>query len=450
MTLNSRTLRVDVSSSLRICAASSIAKTRSPSDSVLNEFHMTLSIPIADSVSTNTGVCLFILALLSAVLYFFLIQPLFFASLSHIPGPVLCKLSHYYLTYYDMKLQRNDKIKEWHKLYGSVICIGPGEVSFSSPSLMREIYGTSGKYTKSDFFDHFMVYGERSLFSLGPYWDHRHKRNLIASFYHKTSIHKPVVQDGVRDRVHAFIGSIENAMTKSRSLNIYPMLNCYAFDNITRLIYSERHCSHTIEMDCKERQILLGLKQTQLWGPLKFNFPWIYHWKLSPYILPATFRQSLTADDDLGEWNLKRLSAALADPDLEKDYTLLHRMVTVKDKNGIPLTQRYIAAELYDNVLAAQETTAVALTYLVYYLSRRPVWQARIHDEVSKLPLNEKGYPAVRDIDALLLLGAFMREVLRMSPGSGGRQQRMVPTGGKDYGGSYIPEGVSTAHVTLL
>lgn len=120
---------------------------------------------------------------------------------------------------------------------------------------MREIYGTSGKYTKSDFFDNFMVYGERSLFSLASYWDHRHKRNLIASFYHKTSIDKPVIQEGVRDRVHAFIDCIGNAITKSRSINIYPILNCYAFDNVSRLIYGERHCSHTIEMDCKEREI---------------------------------------------------------------------------------------------------------------------------------------------------------------------------------------------------
>lgn len=190
---------------------------------------------------------------------------------------------------------------------------------------------------------------------------------------------------------------------------------------------------------------LLGLKQTQFWGPLKFNFPLIYNWKLSLYILPATFRQSLTADDDLGEWNLKRLSIALADPELEKDYSLLHRMVSVKDKEGMPLNQRYIAAELYDNILAGQETTAVALTYMMYYLSRHPMWQAKIRGEVSKLPLNEKGYPAARDIDALLLLDAFIREVLRMNPGSGGRQQRMVPRGGKDYGGVYIPEGVSIA-----
>ena len=406
--------------------------------------------PIPDSRSTSIGAYLYLVPLLSAVLYFVLIQPLFFAPLSHLPGPALCKLSRYYLTYYDMKLQRNDKIKEWHQAYGPILCISPGQVSFSSPTLMREIYGTSGKYTKSDFFDNFMVYGERSLFSLGPYWDHRHKRNLIASFYHKTSIQKPVVQDGIRDRVQAFMDCIRNTITKSQSVNIYPILNCYAFDNITRLLYGERHCSRTIEMDCKERQILLGLKQTQFWGPLKFNFPFIYNWKLSPYLLPATFKQSLTADDDLGNWNLKRLAEGLADPELGKDYTLLQRMISVKDKDGNPLRQGYIASELYDNVLAAQETTAVALTYLVYYLSQKPVWQAKIHDEVSKLPLDGDGYPVATDIDALLLLDAFIREVLRMSPGSGGRQERMVPTGGKSYGGLYIPEGVRITCLALL
>ena len=132
--------------------------------------------------------------------YTFFVYPLFFAPLSHVPGPVGCKLSWYYLAYFDVRLKRNDQIAEWHKKYGPVICIRPREVSLSSSVLMREIYGTKGKYTKSNFFDHFMAYGARALFSIGPHWEHQQKRMLISKFYHRTAINKPVIQLSVRER----------------------------------------------------------------------------------------------------------------------------------------------------------------------------------------------------------------------------------------------------------
>lgn len=54
----------------------------------------------------------------------------------------------------------------------------------------------------------------------------------------------------------------------------YPIFNCFAFDNITRLLYGPRHCAYTIENDCQERQLVSQIKQAQLWGPLKFKLPY--------------------------------------------------------------------------------------------------------------------------------------------------------------------------------
>ena len=238
-------------------------------------------------------------------LYAFLVHPLFFAPLSHVPGPVGSKLSWYYLAYFDVRLTRNDQIAEWHKKFGPVICIRPGEVSLSDPFLMREIYGTKGKYTKSNFFDNFMTYGAKALFSIGPYWEHQQKRMLISTFYHRTTINKPVVELSVRERMHQLFDQIDlrlQAKPDDRTMMIYPIFNCFAFDNISRLLYGPRYYAYTIENDCRERQLLLSIKQAQLWSPLKFNFPIIVSASYLPNrFLPDRFRASLSAEHDLAD-----------------------------------------------------------------------------------------------------------------------------------------------------
>lgn len=384
--------------------------------------------------------------LVFVLLYAFLIYPLFFAPLSHVPGPIGCKLSWYYIAWFDVRLTRNDQIAEWHKKYGPVICIRPGEVSLSSPLLMRDIYGTKGKYTKSNFFDHFMTYGAKSLFSIGPYWEHQQKRMLISTFYHRTTINKPVVELSVRERMHQLFDQINlrlQAKAVNRTIMMYPIFNCFAFDNISRLLYGPRHCAYTIENDCQERQLLLQMKQAQLWSPLKFNFPFIVSTsRFTKQFFADGFRASLTAEHDLAEWNWRTLTEAIEDKEVTVDHSLLARMLAVKDKDGQPLDLNYIASELFDHLNAAQETVAVALVYVSYHLAIHSDWQATIREELQALPVQEDGFPSFGAIEAAPLFEAFIREVHRVNPGASGRQERYVPEGGKEYDGVFLPQGV--------
>lgn len=392
--------------------------------------------------------------LVFSFLYAFLVYPLFFAPLSHVPGPVGSKLSWYYLAYFDVRLTRNDQIAQWHKKFGPVICIRPGEVSLSDPLLMKEIYGTKGKYTKSNFFDHFMTYGAKALFSIGPYWEHQQKRMLISTFYHRTTINKPVVELSVRERMHQLLDQIDlrlQAKPDDRTMMMYPIFNCFAFDNISRLLYGPRHCSYTIENDCRERQLLLSMKQAQLWSPLKFNFPVIFSASyLTKRFFPDGFRASLSAEHELADWNWRTLTEAIKDKEATEDHSLLARMLTVKYKDGQPLDLNYIASELFDHLNAAQETVAVALVYVSYHLAIRRDWQAMVRKELQALPVQEDGFPSFATIEAAPLFEAFIREVHRVNPGASGRQERYVPDGGKEYNGIFLPQKVSRPRLFLF
>ena len=385
-------------------------------------------------------------AFLCPLIYWFIIWPMYFAPLCHVPGPIWCKLSWYYPAYFDAQLRRNDKIVEWHRKYGPIICIRPDSVSIADPILMRELYSTSGKCAKSAFFDNFITYGARALYTTLPYWEHRQKRSLITSFYHKTRMYQPAIEKPMRQRMYKLFGQIEKGIPTDAdhaTLDIYPMFNCFAFDNVTSLLFGPRHCSHTIETDCEERPMLIGLKQFQVWGPLKFNFPLVARLPLlTKHILPQEFHDSLTADGRLAAWNWNKFIRASEDEQGVDDHTLLQRLLRIRDKNGKPLETNYVAVELYDNLIAGQETTAVALTYVAYHLAKQPFWQAKIREELRALPVQEDGFPSLADIEAAPLFDAFIHEVYRVNPGSSGRQERYVPDGGKEYNGVYLPQGV--------
>src|SRR3954452_16054763 len=86
-------------------------------------------------LSCNDGIIESVLAgaFVCSLIYWFIIWPMYFATLCHVPGPIWCKLSWYHLAYFDAQLRRNDKIVEWHRKHGLIICIRPESVSIADP-----------------------------------------------------------------------------------------------------------------------------------------------------------------------------------------------------------------------------------------------------------------------------------------------------------------------------
>jgi hypothetical protein len=417
-------------------------------------------------------------------LILFVIYPLYFGPYSHVPGPKPCKISRYYILWYDVMLKRNDMIAKWHEKYGPIVCFAPGEVSFSGAEQMREIYGTSGKYTKGNFFENFKAYGELPIFGIGPYWAHRKKRMLIASFYHKSTITRPLIEELLRPSLGKMLTIVDRELSRSGTadssksglVDLYPLFNCFAFDNITTIVFGSRYGSKTLDhVDCPARRILVGIKQAQMWGPVKFNFSILtsvvsfilsaFPERLSSVIIPTSLRLCLCSESELMKWNWNTIQAALADSEHGiEDHTLLKRLLDCKEKqergkfegnddNGEAISMEYIASELFDNINAAQETVAAGLVYLFFYLGRNIDWQRRLREELRALPpADDKSgdiLPSWTDIDRAPLLEAFLRESLRIKPGASGRQERYVQDGKKPFAGICLPPGTRVSASTI-
>lgn len=113
---------------------------------------------------------------------------------------------------------------------------------------------------------------------------------------------------------------------------------------------------------------------------------------------------------------------------------------------------RAVASELFDHVLAGQETAGVTLTYLTWRLSQNPALQTALRDELLTLTPNLKltpdrapSIPDAKALDALPLLHAVLTETLRMHAPIPGPQPRVTPPKGCSLAGYAVPGGVRVA-----
>ncbi|KAJ5307880.1 hypothetical protein N7476_008536 [Penicillium atrosanguineum] len=374
-----------------------------------------------------------------------------YGFLRHVPGPWISKVSGLHLGWYDLWYRRNDQILQWHRQYGPIACIAPNEVSVATLESTKDAYGTTLRWPKSNYFDHFTGYGMRSVFATKPYEEHRAKRRLISAFYQPSTIYKlPQIEEHVQERSQAVLRQIQHG----QEVDVYSLTDWYALDIITHLVLGPAFGSRSIESACPERDILAGLKHQQFVGPFRTLYPYAYHYlscilgRLSPRL------SYLWADKEFESWCKQRTSAAIEGPCIFESQSLLRHLLEIRGNDGkkLPLDRQYIAAEILDNINAAEATVSVTATYLIWRLTEAPEWQRNIRKELTALPVQPDGSLSFADLDSRVpSLEACLREVYRLHPASSGRAERIVPQGGHVLCGVYLPQGtiVSTSTVAL-
>ena len=154
------------------------------------------------------------------------IERLILSPLAKIPGPKLAALTQWWIIYHEFNGDRTVTIHTLHQKYGPVVRISPTEVSFTSPEGVREIYGAGSTFPKSHFYDLFMYYGERNMFTTLTKKEHGVRKKMITDRYSKSFVMLPAIELSVQERVREFMQQI----SKSKVLDMYMFLHYYALE----------------------------------------------------------------------------------------------------------------------------------------------------------------------------------------------------------------------------
>ncbi|KAF5690503.1 benzoate 4-monooxygenase cytochrome P450 [Fusarium denticulatum] len=285
-----------------------------------------------------------------------------------------------------------------------------------------------------------MGYERRPIFATKPCEDHRIKRKYTSSFYQAKTIYKlPEIEEHVKSRSLAVLNQVPNG----EDVDVFSLTSWYALDNITFLVFGPSHGTHAVDLVCTERGILEGLKCQQFVGPLRYRCPRLCNY--ASFLLQRVSSRLWypSEDEEFPTWCQMKFFAALKDPQLHESHYLIRHLWELKedDAHDGSIDVAYMAAEVLDNIDAAEATIAVTATYLIWKLTEAPEWQDTIRRELSALPKQDDGYPSFADIDTRVpSLEACLRELYRMHPSSSGKNERVVPLGGRTLAGVFVTE----------
>jgi cytochrome P450 len=123
----------------------------------------------------------------------------------------------------------------------------------------------------------------------------------------------------------------------------------------------------------------------------------------------------------------------------------LQKYLTAHNQDPAKFTSAHLLLGCVQNIFAGSDTTAIALSSTIFYLSRNPSCLAKLRMEVNAA--SAKGTISdpitFAQSQALPYLQAVIKEALRINPAVGLPLVRVVPTGGAMLCGKFFPEKVS-------
>lgn len=378
---------------------------------------------------------------LLAVIYKYIIEPAFISPLAKIPtASFWSSISSQWISRKREAKQEIRTIHALHQKHGSVVRLGPNEISVNSLDALRTIY--HGGFEKHPWYSGLFVnFGIRNLFTSLDRDSHTAQKRWIANLYSKSYLYNsPDLRTITNDLIQRkFLPIVDLAAHNSHPIDMFDLVQALNMDLTTAYLLGSGNGTAFLQ-DVDYRR----------------------HW-FAQYAVFFNQSPQVRANCEIEQWCMKMCKAAELTMESEKPLTgtqpvVYSKMFHCLRMNGADPRQisRRVASEMLDHTIAGHETSAITLTYLMYEMSQRPSLQKQLREELLTLdpPVryrpgmsgdDEEALPAPRAVDTLPLLDALLQETLRLYSAAPAPQPRVtpeVPGGTSIEGYANIPGGV--------
>ncbi|MBD2309009.1 cytochrome P450 [Chroococcidiopsis sp. FACHB-1243] len=289
------------------------------------------------------------------------------------------------------------------KDYGDIFTINFGStpvVFVSNPQAIKQIF-TNTKEIKSPGElnqEMALITGNQGLLQLDGS-RHKHRRKLIMPAFHG------VKMQAQGQRICHLTEKVMGQHLVGKTFITYPTV-----EDITLQVSME---------------VVLGLREGERYEQLKQLLPAILKYMRSPIMQITSAFPSL--QQDLGRWSpwgylmylrqeiFQLLYAEVQERRTQADFSrtdILSELIFARDEAGESMTDEEIRDLLLSPLFAAQDATAVAITWLLYWVHRLPAVRERLLGELDSLGDS----PDPMSIIQLPYLNAVCNEALRIYP----------------------------------
>jgi cytochrome P450 len=316
-----------------------------------------------------------------------------------------------------------------------VVRVGPNELAFADPALIKEIYSQGTPYMKAPMYATFRrTYP--TLFDMIDRDQHSQRRKLLSHAHAKSSVDEaePLIAEQIAKFVEwmrKMEGTVVNVQVWYRMLALDITGSLFMGEDFGAL---ESGKEPAYLDDADHFLLLVGLR-----------------WQM-PYLLPLfswvpipSWQRLVNSEFLFFDYGDKALARYIQRYGREPKRKDLLKKIILGDETVSPLTDAEIGEELSHLIFAGTDTTSGTLTFICWELTRQPGWQTSLRKELRAAKVGfSHGVPKYKDVANLEILNAVITEGLRVHGPVPSGLPRVVPKEGAKLGGHFVPGGVSS------
>lgn len=317
---------------------------------------------------------------------------------------------------------------------GPVVRLAPNRYSVNSGEAAKVILGHRNALDKSKYYYAFGQPDLTSLFAETSQGVHATIRRPLAQLYAQTTLlsYEPFVNTCNSILLKRF----EEYAEKGNILNLREMMQHYAFDVIGEITVGSRF--GLMEDAGDKSGIIKVIDQAISYGAIVGLIP-EWHWWLSKTTDILKIEPYRKVVDFVGYHLDNRVSGRTKSPEDRSDFL---EKTLLMEKEG-KATRFHTQGAANQNIGAGSDTTAIALTTAIAYLSMYPNTLAALRDELdAATAAGDLSEPVTfQETQKLPYLQAVIMEALRIHPAVGAPLTRVVGPQGLRIAGYFFPPG---------
>ncbi|KAI0174798.1 cytochrome P450 [Pestalotiopsis sp. NC0098] len=336
------------------------------------------------------------------------------------------------------------RMQELHDKYGPVVRIGPNLLDLDYPELIKTLYGTDGKWRKTEFYHNnsAVVNGKTTyhLFSQTDHAEHARMKRPIAKYYSQSSLAtlEPLMDKVVRD----FCKELDTRFAKGPQDGVCDLgewIAFYAWDMVGAATMSQRfgYMDKGHDFDGSIGIADQALDYFAAVGQMPFLDFLLDKNPVARIGPPNLSNVTRIALDHL----VARLQGNDKNFDPEVPDFLQH-FLDAKQAHPEVVDDGTIVGYMLVNLIAGADTTAITVRAIFDHVLRNPDVYRRLKEEVTAAGFGQvASFSAAR---SLPYLEAVVREATRIHPGVCMLLERYVPASGLTLpDGRFIPAGAA-------
>ncbi|KAJ6020294.1 hypothetical protein N7499_003580 [Penicillium canescens] len=370
--------------------------------------------------------------------------------LRSIPGPTVTR---YTALWYLRKIYKGEFHHEsirLHEKHGKIVRIAPNMYSIDDIDAAKTIYGHGTKFLKADWYSSWTAPAVWSvnLFAMQDAKAHGVVRRQFAKYYSMTSM---VHYEGyVDDSIRVFYRQLEAFSGARRALDMGAWLQYYAFDVIGNITFGKAFGYLDRAEDINN--MIAKLDQSNLYSALMGLFPSAH--ALIVRVAESPAQVMIDYIKDLISQEKAKPKAVKDDKPIQENKNnddnnparteaFLRKFLTAHDRDPLTFTSTHLLFGCVQNIFAGSDTTAIALSSIIFHLTRNPSCLAKLREEINAAAADGTISDPVTfaQSQSLPYLQAVIKEALRINPAVGLPLVRVVPAGGAMLCGEFFREG---------